>query len=96
VGSSPTSSTYQASYAGEPGRKEHTMDDTKIDTSEEEKILDEMTPEQLGKHIRELIHESRRSRRHRTMGVRKGDLKALAAWERELTNNYGVKKVKKP
>lgn len=54
------------------------------------------TPEELGAHIRDLVLASRRSRRNRDISVRKGDLRSLAAWERELTDGYGVvKKVKK-
>lgn len=67
---------------------------TPADIDEETRILEEMTPEELGKHIRELVLESRRARAHREgkRAIRKNDLRALAAWERELTNGYGVER----
>jgi len=60
--------------------------------TEEAEALEDMTPEKLAEHIRALVEESRRSRRNRALSVRKGDLKGLAAWEREITSNYGVSK----
>lgn len=53
--------------------------------------LEDMTPEALAGHIRELVLAGRKSRRHRA-AFRSGDLKALCAWERELTENYGVER----
>ena len=53
--------------------------------------LEAMTPEKLRGHIRDLVLAGRRSRHHRA-AFKKGDLKALCAWERELTSNYGVEK----
>ena len=54
------------------------------------KDIDDMTPEKLAAEIRSLVLTSRQSRRHRGL-IKKGDLRALASWEREITNNYGVK-----
>lgn len=50
------------------------------------------TPEELREYIRSIVIASRQSRRHRKVRVRKGDLKALYTYERELTDNYGVEK----
>ena len=51
--------------------------------------LEDMTPEKLAAEIRSLVLTSRQARRHRGL-IKKGDLKALASWEREITSNYGV------
>ena len=42
--------------------------------------------------IRTLVDVSTKSRRHRGANFRARDLKELCAWERDLTENYGVAK----
>lgn len=51
----------------------------------------EITPEALATYIRGTVLESRRSAKHRKP-IKKGTLRALCSWERELTSNYGVVK----
>lgn len=79
---------------GKPPQKDNDMTRTDIDIDKEVEALDDMTPEKLAEHIRDLVLDSRKARAHRNdkRAIRKGDLRALAAWERDLTSNYGIKR----
>lgn len=64
------------------------------DIEKEVEALEDMTPEELAGHIRDLVLDSRKARAHRAgkRAIRRGDLKALCAWEREISENYGVER----
>jgi len=76
----------------EEGPEETPEVDKTVEALTEE--IDDMTPEALAGHIRELVLDGRKARRNRASkrGILKNDLRALAQWEREITLNYGVSK----